>query len=89
METPSEAVPFQARHVGASVDAALGNRTRLPDKSVARYEPKTRTAANLGDLDGSQIPVHIFSGTARLDCTRSGETYASRSSEPVNEEPYS
>jgi hypothetical protein len=63
------AVPYQARHSGASIDAALELRTRTEIKArgrwtmgqktnVARYESKARLAESLDKLP-SVLLVHL------------------------------
>lgn len=58
------AVPYQARHSGASIDAALGLRSRVEikargrwksDRSVARYESKARIAESVDALPKAML----------------------------------
>ena len=67
-----QAVPYQARHSGASLDAALGHRSRLEikargrwssDRSIIRYESKARVVESL-----DQIPKPMIAYMKECEC---------------------
>lgn len=77
-------VPYQARHSGASIDAAMGFRSRAElkargrwqsDRSVLRYESKARLAESL-DVLRAPLRRHLDECVCRLEGLLLGHTAA-------------
>ena len=85
-----EVVPYQARHSGASIDAALGYRNRSElkargrwqsDRSVVRYESKARLAESL-DVLRPPLRQHLDQCMCRLEDLLLGHVAARTLPEP-------
>ena len=84
-------VPYQARHSGASIDAAMGYRTRAElkargrwqnDRSVVRYESRARLAESLDVLRGP-LRRHLDDCVCHLEGLLLGRVAARTLPEPT------